>query len=295
MPPLEEEDRMKAVLSIHRMSSDDLEFALHLVEVEGWGDSRDELARLLTYEPEGCFIAEEGEEPVGMVTSTSYGKLGWIGCLIVESEKRGRGIGTELMRQAIEYLEQKGVETIRLDAVQKAVSLYRRLGFTEECRSLRLRGAGSRRDAPDVVPMEPSHLEDVFELDAYCFGADRSRVLRQVFQDFPELCFVSYAEGKLAGFIMARRLARGAQIGPWVCRPDRLSRDKAEPLLRAALNALGDQLVNVGVLEDNRASQEILRDYGFREGPWSLRMRLGPDRYGGDPQGIFAIGAAAKG
>jgi len=286
---------MKAMLSIHRMISDDLGFALHLVEVEGWGEGRDELERLLVYEPEGCFIAEVGEKPVGMVTTTSYGRLGWIGCLIVEPEKRGKGIGTELMRQALEYLEQKGVETIRLDAVQEAVSLYRRLGFTEECRSLRFQGTGSRYDAPDVVPMEPSHLEDVFELDAYCFGADRSRLLRRVLQDFPELCFVSYAQGKLAGYIMAKRTPTGGKIGPWVCRPDELGRSRAEPLLRAALNALGDQLVNVGVLEDNRASQEILRDYGFREGPWSLRMRLGPDRYGGDPQGIFAIGAAAKG
>jgi|Deesub1362A_J573_1020465.scaffolds.fasta_scaffold04561_7 ribosomal protein S18 acetylase RimI-like enzyme len=286
---------MKAVLSIRRMISDDLEFALHLVKVEGWDDSRDELARLLTYEPEGCFIAEVSGKSVGMVTTTSYGKLGWIGCLIVEPERRRRGIGTELMQRAIEHLRRKGVETIRLDAVQKAVPLYRRLGFVEECRSLRFRGAGSRYDAPDVVPMEPSHLKDVFELDVYCFGADRPRVLRQVFQDFPELCFISYAEGELAGFIMARRLARGARIGPWICRPERLSRGRAEPLLRAALNALGDQLVNVGVVEDNRASQEILRRYGFREGPWSVRMRLGPDRYSGDPQGIFAIGAAAKG
>jgi ribosomal protein S18 acetylase RimI-like enzyme len=277
------------------MRPDDLGFALHLVEGEGWGNSRDDFERLLAYEPEGCSIAEEGGEPVGMVTTTSYGKLAWIGCLIVEPEKRGRGIGTELMRQAIGYLRGKGVETIRLDAVQQAVPLYRKLGFVEECRSLRFHGAGSRYAAPDAKPMEPSHLEDVFQLDAYCFGADRSRILRQVLQDFPELCFVSYAQGKLAGYIMAKRMTTGGKIGPWVCRPDRLGRGKAEPLLRAALNALDDQLVNVGVLEDNRASQEILRDYGFREGPWSMRMRLGPDRYGGDPQGIFAIGAAAKG
>lgn len=81
------------VLSIRRMISDDLGFALHLVEVEveSWGDSREDLERLLAYEPEGCFIAEEGGEPAGMVTTTSYGKLGWIGCLIVGSEKRGIG------------------------------------------------------------------------------------------------------------------------------------------------------------------------------------------------------------
>ncbi|MFQ6090473.1 MAG: GNAT family N-acetyltransferase, partial [Candidatus Bipolaricaulia bacterium] len=174
---------------IRRMRPGDLGFALHLVEAEGWGNSRDDFERLLAYEPEGCFIAEEGGKPAGMVTTTSYGKLGWIGCLIVEPERQRRGIGTELMRQAIQYLQERGVETIRLDAVQQAVPLYRRLGFVEECRSLRFHGAGSGYAAPDVASMEPSHLEDVFQLDAYCFGADRSRVLYRVFQDFSKLCF----------------------------------------------------------------------------------------------------------
>jgi ribosomal protein S18 acetylase RimI-like enzyme len=277
------------------MGSHDLGFVFHLVRVADWDNTREDLERLLSYEPAGCFIAEVGGKPVGMVTTTSYGKLGWIGCLIVEPEMRGKGISTALMRQAIEYLRRKGVETIRLDAVQKAVSLYRRLGFVEECRSLRFQGMGARYAAPDVRPMEQSHLEDVFDLDVRCFGADRSRVLRRVFQDFPKLCFVSYIDGKIAGYVMARRAAAGGKIGPWIGRRDEPGLGRAESLLRAALNAFDTYAVSVGVLEDNRVSQEILRRYGFREAPWSVRMRLGPDRYGGDPQGIFAIGAAAKG
>jgi len=277
------------------MGPHDLGFAFRLVKVTGWDNTLEDLERLLSYEPEGCFIAEVGGKPVGMVTTTSYGKLGWIGCLIVKPEKRGRGVGTELMRQAIEHLQWKGVETIRLDAVPKAVPLYRRLGFVEECRSLRFRGTWARYSASDVRLMQSSHLEDVFALDMRCFGADRSRVLIRLFQDFPELCFVSYIDSEIAGYVMARRTTEGGKIGPWVCRPDGPGRERAEPLLRAALNAFDGQTISVGVLEENPLSQEILKRYGFSEGPWSVRMRLGPDRHRGDPQSIFAIGAAAKG
>jgi ribosomal protein S18 acetylase RimI-like enzyme len=75
-----------------RMEKGDLDLALHLVE--GWGNNRDDLERLLEYEPEGCFIAEAGGEALGMVSTTSYGSLAWIGSFIVEPRARGKGIGT---------------------------------------------------------------------------------------------------------------------------------------------------------------------------------------------------------
>jgi hypothetical protein len=156
------------------------------------------------------------------------------------------------MQQAIGYLKRKGVKIIRLDATQRAVLLYHRLGFVEECRSLRFKGRGARYVVEGVKSMEPPHLEDVFQLDIQSFGADRSRVLRRIFQAFPRLCFISPAQGKLSGYIMVRQMETGARIGPWVCRADELSRSRAGGLLQAALNATGDQIATVGVLKEVR-------------------------------------------
>lgn len=280
---------------IRNMRSDDLAFASNLIEAESWDISRIEVERLLSYEPEGCFIAEYEGEPVGMVTSTTYGALGWIGCLIVGQGSRQRGIGYKLMRQVIDYLGRKGVETIKLEAEQRAVPLYKRLGFADECRSLRFEGTGARYAAEEVVAMKPSDLDEVSQLDQRCFGADRSRIIRQAYQDFPDLCFVSYDEGELAGYIMAKTAAKTSKIGPWGCRADERGMSRAEPLFQTAITALRDKPVSVGVIEKNEMSLAILLKYGFRETPCSARMYLGANNHGSDPRGEFAIGSAPKG
>jgi ribosomal protein S18 acetylase RimI-like enzyme len=280
---------------VRRMRSNDLVFASNLIEGESWDIPGSELERLLSYEPEGCFIAEYDGEPVGMVTSTVYGPLGWIGCLIVEPESRQRGIGYKLMQQAVDYLGRKGVETIKLEAEQRAVPLYKRLGFVDECRSLRFEGMGARYASEEVVPMKPSDLNEVSQLDLRCFGADRSKIIYRAYRDFPDLCFVSYDKGGLAGYVMAKSMTATSKIGPWCCRPDEQGISRAEPLFQTAITALCDKPVSVGVIEKNEMSLSILSKYGFRENPCSVRMYLGANHHSSDPLGEFAIGSAPKG
>jgi predicted N-acetyltransferase YhbS len=285
-----------AVPKIRVMKEADFDFALHLTYGEGWGNIRSDFERFSAYEPEGCFIAEDESEPMGTVTTIAYGPLGWIGCLIVASGKRGCGTGTALMQQAILYLQRKGVEVIRLDADPPGMPLYRRFGFVEEGRSLRFQGVGREHDLGDgIESMESSHLGKVCDLDARAFGADRSRVLRRLLKDFPEFCFVAHIEGSVTGYIMGRRRAAGGWIGPWVCQPHASHKSSAESLLKTALSAFCDQPVEIGFLEGNPFELNLLQRYGFQERPGSVRMRLGPDRYRGESENIFGMVASSKG
>jgi ribosomal protein S18 acetylase RimI-like enzyme len=281
--------------AIREMTARDLPFAYLVREVAGWGDPGRELEQAFALEPAGSFIAEEGKDPIGVVMATSYGPLAFIGNLIVLPSHRGRGIGADLMRAAIAYLQENGAETVRLDAVQAAVPLYRRLGFVEEGRSLRFRGRGRFTSPCGVLRMETSSLPEVLHLDLCFFGGDRSRLLRQVFEEAPELSFVRYDEGELVGYLFSRRTPAGGRIGPWGVRPRRSAGEIAESLLLAGLNAFAGQSVGVGVLEMHKASRAILVRHGFEEGPSSVRMRLGPDRHRGEEEGLFAIGSPAKG
>ena len=162
------------------MVSKDFGFARYLTETVGWNYSISDFERLSYFEPEGCFVAEQNGEPVGIVTTTTYGKLAWIGSLIVLKHYHGRGIGSELTRNAIRYLRTKGVETVRLDAVPKAIPLYKRLGFKEEYDSLRFIGTGQKMICREVSQMENKDLESVILLDTRFFGTNRERVLRRV-------------------------------------------------------------------------------------------------------------------
>lgn len=274
----------------------DFDFALYLTHGEGWKDIRSDFERFLAYEPAGCFIAEDTGKAAGMVTTISYGSLGWIGCLIVEPKRRGKGIGTALMEAAIGYLEDKGVQTIRLDADPPGMPLYRRFGFVEEGHSLRFQGVGRRYDLGDgIESMVESHLDEVCDLDARAFGADRSRVLRRLFKDSPRFCFVACRRGHVIAYVMGRLRASGGWIGPWVCSTDELGLDQPEFLLQAALNGLSDQSVEIGVLAANGPGLQLLKRYGFQERPGCVRMRWGDDRHHGHQKSVYGIAAAATG
>jgi len=285
--------RLDQMLEIRTMASRDFGFAQHLTEMVEWNYSVSDFERLLYYEPQGCFVAEHNREPLGIVTTTTYEKLAWVGSLIVLEPHRGRGVGSELMKHAIRYLQTKGVETIRLDAVPKAMPLYKRLGFQEEYDSLRFIGTGQKMAYRKVSKMENEDLESVVLLDTRFFGANRERILRKVHKDFQELCFVSSINGKLIGYIMAKRGLNEIKFGPWICDPKHV--DIAEELLRAVLNEEKGMKVWVGVPSGNEKSVKILKEHGFVEQPKSIRMYRGKRDYVGLIKGVFGIGSPEKG
>jgi len=70
-------------LEFRVMTLDDMGVYLRLMEIAGWGNTADDLRRLLHYEPEGCFVVSLEGEDIGMVATTNYGQVGWIGNLVV--------------------------------------------------------------------------------------------------------------------------------------------------------------------------------------------------------------------
>lgn len=275
------------------MVSKDFGFARYLTETVRWNYNIDDFERLLYYEPEGCFVAEQNDDQVGIVTTTTYGKLAWVGSLIVLEHYRGKNVGSELMRHTIHYLKTKGVETIRLDAVPTAIPLYKRLGFKEEYDSLRFIGTGQKITCRKISNMKNEDLKSVFHLDTRFFGANRERVLRRVYKDFRDLCFVSFTDGKLIGYIMAKRGLSEIKVGPWICDPKHI--EIAEELLKAILNEAKGMKIWVGIPGGNKKSVNILKKYGFVDQPKSVRMYYGKRGYLGLIGGVFGIGAPEKG
>ena len=68
-------------------------------------------------EPSGCFAARVGGRLIGTVTTTTYGRsVAWIGMMVVDPDFRRKGIGTALMRRAIDHVQGRGVRVLKLDA-----------------------------------------------------------------------------------------------------------------------------------------------------------------------------------
>lgn len=282
------------MLTIRPMERSDLSFAAECTEAEGWvSENLAILEGFYLHNPVGCLIAELEGKKVGIGVATSYGHCGFIGELIVKPEARGKGIGAALLNRAAAYLQQRGVRTVYLDDVVKAVVLYERNGFRKICRSLRFSGQIEGKAHPQVRPLREDDLPAVYKLDQKSFGADRGFFLTRRWSLFPELSKVLVEEGHLTGYILGRRGEGWLAAGPWVVE-DGVQRP--EYLLEALAVESGHQPFSIGVLESNRRAVDLILSYGFIErfdSPW--RMALGPDEnLGASPQ-CLAVGSAAKG
>jgi len=169
----------------------DIGFAYETTKIEGWNYAEKDIKRMFSYNLSGCFIAETDCKQLGHVFSVNYGKLGWVGLLIVRAEYRRKGVGTALMKKAINHLSASGVETIRLEAVPAIATMYRKLGFVDEYDSLRFLGVNRKIDS--TASSNVKLLKEVAGFDAKYFGANRINVLNSLYHDQPNSCFVSYA------------------------------------------------------------------------------------------------------
>jgi ribosomal protein S18 acetylase RimI-like enzyme len=258
------------MIKISVMTPDDLNFAVSMTDVEKWGYLKADFERLIYFDPEGCFIAREGDEKVGMVTTTSYNSYGFVGCLIVPKEFRGQGIGESLMKYAVGYLRAKGVGTIELDAVFPAVSMYKRLGFLDKYLSLRLlRKSGEIPRSP--APVVAKSVDDIVKFDRNKSGLDRSKMLNKYHEQMPDYIYMQ-KQPSLYGYAIVRPCAGNlSTIGPMVCE----DRGYAERLLSSIIVKHGEKPISIGVPETNRDAVDLFMKYDFQYRPPSLRMFLG--------------------
>jgi len=294
--PVTDDPLVNRTVTVRQWVEGDIEFVVQSTSREKWGNTRGDVERCFHWEPVGCFVAEEESERVGHISTIAYGKLGWIGLLIVNPEQRGRGIGTALLQKGIDYLRRFGVETIKLEAEERAVPLYRRFGFMEEFATLRYAGqtrvAEREPLAPEISHVQPSDLRSLADFDSNYFGSSRDRVLKALFEGNPRGCFIARRNG-LIGYIMCRRTQNGYWMGPWVCEDPVMS----EELLNASLISIDDPSMEVrfGFPSPNDHMSRLMRKSNFRFRERITRMFLGEEAHSGKPQYVYGIGGPEKG
>lgn len=281
------------MVDLRVMEPSDEAFFMQLMDMVGWGMTPDDFKRMLTLSPEGLFMASVDGVDLGMVSTTSYGSIAWIGNLVVLPESRGLGLGAALMQKAMDYLTETGAKSIRIDGVQLAIPLYHRLGFNDEYRSLRYTGVARPHAVTRTRPMELEDLATVETLDRVVFKGSRHGAISYVFRNNPELAFTSWDGGELIGYIMAKRGKTNVKIGPWICKPGHS--EVAEELLHSVMNQVQGEALWVGLPEGNVDGVRILESNGFKSLPSSLRMCYGDCSVVENVEAVYGLGGPDKG
>ena len=272
---------------IRCMRPGDLRRGVELSRCVNWNQLPNDWQRFLTLGRQGCFVAEYEGRVVGTVTTINYkNRFGWVGMVIVDPIMRRKGIGTKLLEWGIEYLEEIGVETVKLDATPQGRLLYDTMGFRDEYGAARWEGLVPEVKPPArAVRLETKDIQAISELDTPLFGADRRQVIALYMEHYPERCLVVRSDDGVEGYLCGRPGHDAEHIGPWVAK----DRDVAEDLLLTRLADCTGERVFVDTVDPCPASSAILDNLGFKIQRPFIRMYRGPNNYPGQPEYIYGI------
>jgi len=77
-------------------------------------DSREGIARYLKRNPDTSFVAERGDQIVGVILAGNDGRRGFIHHMAVAENCRRQGIAADLLRHALAALETEGITKVAL-------------------------------------------------------------------------------------------------------------------------------------------------------------------------------------
>ncbi len=279
-------------MPVRNLSRKDLDFAASLTVEEGWNYTPAEIGLMLDLDPDGSFVYED-DGPRGIATCVTYGRTGVLGHLIVSKAGRGKRIGHSLLIAAIGYMETKGCESLLVYATEAAVGLYQKHGFNisryTECMHLKLDGAYRRERSPRCMPIEPSDLSEIEEIDRRLFGDSRGKLLDRLYREHPKAAFKLERSGRIEGFIMGRPDHVGSNLGPWACLTGK--EEDAEALFRTAMSVLSDGKIYVGSFSNNHSALRIANQLPTIRS-WRIPLMVrGKNRYEDGPGGVFGIAA----
>jgi hypothetical protein len=200
-------------------------------------------------------------------------------------------IGQALFREELRWLEEEGVEFLRLDATEAGLPIYLKNGFEPLDRAVRLERPPAPAPAaagPGIRRLSARHLESLAAFDSSVFGADRTKLFRRLMEDFPDRVLGSFdAHGEVSGVLVAQP----RRLGPWVAT----DREDAEALLRAALTLPLDGPAVVVAPEVNQTAHELLTGFGFLAKRASHHMKRGEHPVPGDRSNVYGMTSFAIG
>lgn len=278
-------------MHIRAMTDLDVPAGLGLSRGAGWNQTAADWNRFLNASPGGCFVAEVDARVGGTATTISYqDRFAWIGMVLVDPEFQKRGIGTQLLKKAVEYLDQRGIRTLKLDATPQGQPLYAKLGFVTEYQIERWilnrpPGNAAGKVKSSIAHLTEAQLALILAMDRDVFGADRSFLLRSLQDEAQDFAMCITDQGAPQGYAFGRRGAFADHLGPWVAQ----CRAAAEKLLHEFLTRSTRETLLVDCLTPNPFAIELLRACGFGPARILTRMYRGPNAYPGNPDSLCAI------
>jgi GNAT superfamily N-acetyltransferase len=281
---------VNSCINLRVLRQTDLPFADTVRALTGWNQTLDDWRRFLAMEPEGCFLAEWNGQPAGTATTIAYGPtVAWIGMVLVHPDHRRRGIGTALLKRCIDYLRERGVRSIKLDATPAGKPVYDGLGFKDEWPLARWeRTSPQRQPAPPdgrIRAWRQPDEERVELLDTAAFGDCRRRLLQALVPESRAALVFENASGQIGGYGLMRQGAHACYLGPVTAG----SPEAGLALIEALLSQCEGEHMFWDIPDANTPAVEWAQQRGFTRQRPLIRMYRGENPAPSDARRQFAL------
>lgn len=278
-------------LKIRPLCDQDLSFAALLVEQAGWNQVAGDWERVMSLDPEGCFVVEADGQKAATIVYTRFDDIAWISMVLVDEKYRGRGIGQMMFGYVLDKLRESGISTIRLDATAMGVNLYKKYGFEEEyglVRLIRPQTITVQEIKKYIPPL--TNMASIVDLDFKITATNRYRLIDYLRNEAGTKFYIYSQEGAVSGYVVIRPGRVGWQIGP--CIADDVS--SGIKLLDKALNRIMEHQVIIDIPVENEDALEWAINHGFVEQRRFIRMYAGK-KIEDQPRRMFASFGPEKG
>ena len=280
---------MNPAIRLRCLTRADLPFADSVRALEGWNQTIQDWERFLAMEPDGCFLAEWEGRPAGTATTIIYGpELAWIGMVLVHPDFRRKGIGRALLRHCIDYLQNRDVRCIKLDATPAGKAVYEALGFREEWTLTRWQRGGpgpATSSGEGITDLRVAGLGTVEQLDSPAFGISRQRLLQALAVQCRQALVLRSERGSVPGYGLLREGSRALYLGPVVAD----TTDGAIRLVRTLLEGNHDNAIFWDIPDRQSSAVSWAAENGFKAQRSLTRMFLGGNVVPGLHEKVFAI------
>jgi GNAT superfamily N-acetyltransferase len=250
---------------IQLLTDTDLPAAAELLRRAGLPSAVVNVARYRRWQPDGVWGLFHGGALIGTVTLLQFGRVGFVGCMAVDLDRQGHGLGRRLLEHAHRAASDAGLATLLLEATASGRRLYEKLGYVAEYETAIL-----SRDR--VAASEPIAIADhraaILALDRAATGSQRDVMIGDLLDHHrggvERIADRDRGRGaELAGY----GLAIGERLGPVIARDPAAGRALVERLAGACTIAT--------VPVPNAAAMTAFTDAGFGPARTLHRMRRG--------------------
>ncbi len=130
-----------------------------------------------------AFVLIQGGQIVGTGNVLLKEKVGWLGNIIVDENYRGKGLGYEMTKFLVDFLNDKGCETQLLIATELGEPIYQKVGFRKltEYQSYDSEEGLDFKQSDSIRELKDSDLESIYKLDRDANGEDRTHLINKYY------------------------------------------------------------------------------------------------------------------